>query len=743
MNPDRRTFLRTLGAGSIAGLAGCSALSGGDGTATPGGDGEPTDSEETPTATPEPDGTDTETDTDGGGGGGGDGPTIVTMEAGGADIWNATDLGHIYYAEVSGDFDARVQVSSLENTNPHAKAGLMARAALDPTSRNVMVRKRPGFGISPQWRPQDGSSTTSTTSEQGAPLSRIEGGVMDDANWQRLQRVGDTIRAFGSEDGENWRLMVELTADQIELPDTVVLGLAATSHDNAAATTAKFRNLSGVEPTDNQDLGAPIVGGSVSVAQAAVVSDLGADTSPTGATLQGTLESMGGADSVDVRFEYREATADEWSESGSTTLSEPGEFGVDVSELTPRRYYRFRAIATAGGTDFSTVNQLFSTPSGSDGGAGEGPASSSNFDPSDGFADFASWVDDDTPLVIVDEPTREALAAATSIPGPRVVVFETSGTIDLGAEDLNVRNDQCWIAGQTAPSPGVTLIRGGVWLYGNDCVVQHIRVRPGTAGMERGDGWQPDAIEAADDTSGNVIDHCTGTWSIDENINVGYDTSDSTISNCLIAEPLNDATHTKGEHGYNSIIGDRAKNVTAVGNVYALGTDRNPRLKQGTETAIVNNYLHHYSDGMWADPETRHAIVGNVFEDPQTDQPNVFGEGEVYAEDNVQAGDGDVPMVGEGIAQLDSEPLWPEALTAVASSDVPSHNLENAGARPADRTEHDERIVANVRNGEGGVIDHQDDVGGYPELAENTHSLDVPTTGLKTWLREQAVAVEP
>ncbi|ELZ20008.1 hypothetical protein C475_21959 [Halosimplex carlsbadense 2-9-1] len=741
MNPDRRTFIRTLGAGSIAGLAGCSALSGGDGTATPDGDADPTDSEETPTATPDPEETGTTADAEGGGGG--DGPTIITMTAGGADIWNSTDLGHIYYAEVSGDFDARVEVRSLENTNPHAKAGLMARASLDPTSRNVMVRNRAGYGTSTQWRPQDGAGSTSTTSEDGAPLSRVEGGMMENAPWQRLERVGDTIRAYGSEDGEDWRLMVELTTDQIDLPDTVVLGLAATSHDNANATTAKFRNLSGVEPTDNQDLGSPIVGGSVSVAQAAVVSDLAADSSADAATLSGTLESMGGADSVDVRFEYREATTDEWSATDATTLSEPGSVEAEAGDLTPRRYYQFRAVAATGDQEFSTVANLFSTPSGSDGGSGEGPASSSSFDPSDGFADFASWVDDDTPLVVVDEPTREALAAATSIPGPRVVVFETSGTIDLGAEDLNVRNDQCWIAGQTAPSPGVTLIRGGVWLYGNDCVVQHVRVRPGTAGMERGDGWQPDAIEAADDTTGNVIDHCTGTWSVDENINVGYDTSDSTVSNCLIAEPLNDATHAKGEHGYNSIVGDRAKNVTAVGNVYALGTDRNPRLKQGTETVIVNNYIHHYHDGMWADPETSHAIVGNVFEDPQTDQPNLFGEGEVYAEDNVQAGDGDVPMIGEGISQLDSRPHWPEALTAVASSAVASHNLENAGARPADRTEHDERIVANIRNGEGGVIDSQEAVGGYPELEENTHSLDVPTTGLKAWLREQALAVEP
>ncbi|MFC7141902.1 pectate lyase [Halosimplex aquaticum] len=741
MNPDRRTFIRTLGAGSIAGLAGCSALSGGDDTDTPATDAEPTDAEKT--STPEPTGTETDAPTDTDAPATGDGPTVITMKAAGADIWESTDLGHFFFAEVSGDFDARVEVTSLENTNPHAKAGLMARAALDPKSRNVMVRKRAGFGTSPQWRPTDGAATTSTTSEAGAPLSRVEGGTMNDANWQRLQRVGDTIRAYGSQNGEDWTLMVELTADQIELPDTVFLGLAATSHDNASATTAKFRNLSGVEPTKNQDLGSPIISGSVSVDQAAVISGLGAESSPTGATLTGTLESMGGSDTVDARFEYREATASEWQATDATSLSEPGAVEVDVSGLTPRRYYEFRAVAATGDQEFATVAQLFSTPSGSDGSSDQGPASSSHVDPSQGFADMAPWLDDDTPLVVVDEPTRESLAAATSIPGPRVVVFETSGTIDLGAQDLNVRNDKCWIAGQTAPSPGITLIRGALKIYGNDCVVQHIRSRPGTAGMERGDGWQPDAIEAVDETTGNVIDHCTGTWSVDENINIGYDTSDNTITNCLMAEPLNDATHGKGEHGYNSIIGDRAKNVTLAGNVYGLATDRNPRLKQGTETVVVNNLIHHYHDGMWADPETKHSIVGNVFEDPQTDQPNIFGDGSVYAEDNVQNDDADVPMIGDGISQLDSRPLWPEALEAVSSGEVKSHNLEHAGARPTDRTETDKRIISHIRNGEGGVIDSQEEVGGYPELAENTHSLDVPTTGLRAWLREQAAAVEP
>lgn len=710
MSPDRRTFIRTASVGCIGLTAGCmELLSSGESDSSDGPDG--------------------------------DGPEIITMEAAGADIWNKSDLGHYYYTTVDGDFDVTVDMTSIENVNPHAKAGIMVRESLDAGSRNVMVRNRAGFEMSLQWRPQDNAETTSTTSEDGAPLSRVDGGTMA-GSWQRLQREGDTLRAYGSETGEEWTLMAELTASEIDLSDEIYLGLAATSHDQATATTAKFRGLEGVEPAENDDIGSPLVEGSVSVDRVAVVSTADpTDVSPTSATLVGTIETLGGADSVDIYFEYRELTDDEWQQTETVSISEPGEFGLEAPGLTGRRYYEFHAVADNGDSEISTVTDRFATPSSSSGSSEDGPESASAFDPDDGFVDVAPWVDDDTPVIAVSEPTREALETATNVDGPRVIVFETSGTIDLGASDLNIRNDECWIAGQTAPSPGITLIRGGIWLYGDDCVVQHLRVRPGDAGQEPGDGWEPDAIQTADESENQVIDHCTGTWSVDENINAGYDTENTTISNCLVAEPLNDATHHKGEHGYNSIMGNNATNVSLMGNVWALGTDRNPRLKEGTETVVVNNLINHFHDGMWTDPDTEHSIVGNVFEDPQTTQANITGDGSVYADDNV-LNDGNTEMIEDSVAQLSARPLWPDGLEAIDSSETKSHNLENAGARPADRTAHDERILDRIRNGNGHVIDSQEEVGGYPDLAENAEAIDEPESGLRAWLREQALAVE-
>jgi hypothetical protein len=53
-----------------------------------------------------------------------------------------------------------------------------------------------------------------------------------------------------------------------------------------------------------------------------------------------------------------------------------------------------------------------------------------------------------------------SLLEALETAGPRIVVFEVGGVIDLGRETVKIREPFLTIAGQTAPSPGVTLIRG-------------------------------------------------------------------------------------------------------------------------------------------------------------------------------------------------------------------------------------------------------------------------------------------
>jgi hypothetical protein len=294
----------------------------------------------------------------------------------------------------------------------------------------------------------------------------------------------------------------------------------------------------------------------------------------------------------------------------------------------------------------------------------------------------------------VEEPTIEAFLDAVARPGPRGVVFETRGTIDLGARSSHLRseNDKLWLAGQTAPSPGITFIRGGLSIEANDCVIQHVRVRPGDADKEPGSGWEPDAIRTGDGTRNNVIDHCTATWSEDEALSVGYYSSETTVSNCLIAEPLHEATHAKGSHCYGSLIGDGADGVALMGNVWAHATSRNPRLKADTESVVVNNVMYHFDEAVNLDESTVSSIQGNAF--LRVDEGDAVIEGgNAYVDDNVT--DPSTPMTDE-TNLVDIPPRWPEDMEAMPGADVVEHNVRNVGARPADRTEHDRRVLAQV-----------------------------------------------
>ncbi|WP_255681385.1 hypothetical protein [Natrinema sp. SYSU A 869] len=163
----------------------------------------------------------------------------------------------------------------------------------------------------------------------------------------------------------------------------------------------------------------------------------------------------------------------------------------------------------------------------------------------DGFAD-ASWLAGTAPDVLtvttLEGSGEGSLRWAIDQRGPRVVVFEVGGVVDLEGESLAVDRPGLYVAGQTAPSPGITLIRGGLSVDADNVIVQHVRVRPGDD--------IPAEIDCLSNAGGSnvIFDHCSVSWGTDESVstNSGPEKPDVTFSNNLIAECLNDSIHPKG-----------------------------------------------------------------------------------------------------------------------------------------------------------------------------------------------------
>jgi regulation of enolase protein 1 (concanavalin A-like superfamily) len=157
---------------------------------------------------------------------------VFTVSGGGADIFGTSDQFRYVYQTASGDCEIKAKVTSQQNTDAWAKAGVMIRESTAANSKNMMMEITPGNGFSMNYRTTAGGSSTS-----------VAGGTLNTApnNWVRLVRTGNTLKAYKSADGTSWTQVgsnVTLTMNS-----SVTIGLAVTSHNNGFQSQATFSNV--------------------------------------------------------------------------------------------------------------------------------------------------------------------------------------------------------------------------------------------------------------------------------------------------------------------------------------------------------------------------------------------------------------------------------------------------------------------------------------------------------------------
>lgn len=348
--------------------------------------------------------------------------------------------------------------------------------------------------------------------------------------------------------------------------------------------------------------------------------------------------------------------------------------------------------------------------------------------------------------------------AAIESKGPRIVVFEVAGIIDMGRETLKISEPYLTIAGQTAPSPGITLIKTGIDIATHDVVIRHIRVRTGVDGQPKLSGWEADAMSTVG-AHHVVIDHCTFTWAIDENMSASgprfegrtpeewrqHTSHAITFSYNIAAEGLANASHPKGEHSKGTLIHDNASEILIYRNLYAHNVERNPLVKGGGQVELVNNILYdpgeravHYNLMAleWGDhpyQTGKIAAVGNVMRGGVSTAAGLpfltlGGDGDLdyHGKDNIAVDrfGQPLPMFGRygetraKLNELPAPPIWWPGTQLLPTREVETHVLAHAGARPWDRDADDLRVLFFVAEGRGEIIDDEKQVGGYPKMAE-------------------------
>jgi pectate lyase len=342
-----------------------------------------------------------------------------------------------------------------------------------------------------------------------------------------------------------------------------------------------------------------------------------------------------------------------------------------------------------------------------------------------------------------------SLREAVNAKGPRTVVFRISGIITLKSP-LNITEPFLTIAGQTAPGDGICIRGNEVSIRTHDVIVRYMRFRPGD--ISEG---EPDGLNVVDSSHDVIIDHCSATWSIDEDLSPSGNIHNVTVQWSLIAEGLNNSIHHKGPHGYGSLV--RASGgVTLHHNLWAHNTQRNPRLGDNYGKPpfplfdVRNNVMYDYSLACsgWTGDHLQANYIGNYIRPgpSSTTKQNIIAlldtadvtyylEGNVvdghpqWTKDNALLFTGQRPPAPARF-KLANKPFETPPVHTTTAEEALADVLEEVGATLPHRDSVDGRIVSEVKARTGSIIDSQWEVGGWPEYHSARPPWDRDSDGI-------------
>lgn len=350
---------------------------------------------------------------------------------------------------------------------------------------------------------------------------------------------------------------------------------------------------------------------------------------------------------------------------------------------------------------------------------------------------------------LADTKEPGTLRHAIGKTGPRTIVFDVSGTIELN-EPLSINKGDITIAGQTAPGDGICLKNHSLAIKADNVIIRFIRCRLGDQEKDENDAlWGRNHKNI-------IIDHCSMSWSTDE-CSSFYNNENFTLQWCILSESLRTSIHAKGNHGYGAIWGGQKASFHH--NLLACHDSRNPRFCGSRYTNrpdlelvdLRNNVIYNWgSNSGYAAEGGNYNIVNNYYKPgPATlkNRKRIFSPGVDDGKNNQPAGvtgkfyvdgnymDGAPDVTKNNWKGIEPKPKTMDKDIFKSDTEFPFENttthdaqkaflavLRYAGASYA-RDIIDTRVTNETMTGTfkykgskgstGGIIDSQNDVGGY------------------------------
>lgn len=360
-----------------------------------------------------------------------------------------------------------------------------------------------------------------------------------------------------------------------------------------------------------------------------------------------------------------------------------------------------------------------------------------------------------------------SLRACIDASGARTCVFKVGGTIALSS-GLTVKNPYITIAGQTAPGGGITLKGGELTITTHDVTVRYLTIRRGPGGSNHSLGIYSNGSSSLYNI---IVDHCSLSWGTDSVTESWYGPHDITWQWNIISEALDCSTHPKGCHSKGVMLGgykfsetSTAKggyNISLHHNLIAHNGERTPMIKASGLVDVVNNlqynnynkHTHVYltsTAGTWGvnyvnnyfkkgpDTDTGKQALGLVNEGGSP--ASIYWNGNIsYArptDDLPQTKDVSseaLPYITTSRHAVSMPVTTTSAFVAYDQvlADAGNNKGLNADGSWYDRRDAiDKRVVNDVKNKTGHIIDDPSEVGGWLSIANGTPYKDTDKDGM-------------
>lgn len=350
-----------------------------------------------------------------------------------------------------------------------------------------------------------------------------------------------------------------------------------------------------------------------------------------------------------------------------------------------------------------------------------------------------------------------------TLKGARTIVFDVGGVISLNSV-LCIPDDggDVYVAGQTAPGDGITLINYTFGAMGSkDVVIRDIRTRVGDVSGKSMGGMGMSSC------NNSIVDHCSISWGTDEGFS-SRSAANLTFQWNIIGESLNNSVHYNaddrtdverhafaasisgytGSFHHNLLIHNTGRNWSLAG---AMEQDA---VTYGGQLDIRNNVVYNWKDRTTDGGARRVNFVNNYYkagpvsntdmhivsidgnELNTSDMQKMYVSGNIMTDINgnqlLRATDDAWAMVkavsgGKNSTDADvrsDTPFFESYVNTQSAEDAYNSVITSAGANKPGFDYIDSRYLKEVKNGTytytgskdnlQGIIDSQTDVGGYP-----------------------------